>query len=82
MSPRPHDRNILERRATSAAEPDPRNHEQPPPAVVRERLRRSVLVPSVLTVACPEHGADVGEFCTRTARSVCAERVKRRAATQ
>lgn len=82
MSTRRHDRKTLDRRTTASAEPDPRNHEQPPPVVVRDRLRRSVLVPSVLTVPCPDHGADVGEFCTRIARSVCAERFKRRAATR
>lgn len=82
MSPRSHDGNTLESRATSDAEPDRRNHEQPPPQVVRDRLRRSVMVPSVLTIACSNHGADVGEPCTRTARGVCAERIKRRAATR
>ncbi|MEX8031896.1 hypothetical protein AB6V29_02570 [Microbacterium sp. 20-116] len=83
MSPRPNDRSTLERRRTSDAEPDPRNHEQPPPALVRERLRgSSVLVPGAITVPCPDHGADVGEPCTRTARGVCAERIKRRAATR
>jgi len=47
----------------------------PPPAVVRERLRRSKLLPHFLAVPCPEHHAAAGEPCFRTAQGVCGDRV-------
>ncbi|WP_336628806.1 MULTISPECIES: hypothetical protein [unclassified Microbacterium] len=52
-------------------------------AVVRHRLRRTALVPSVLTVPCAEHEAAAGEYCFgNVARGVCWRRVQRRAATR
>lgn len=38
-------------------------------------LARVAVVPGALAVACPEHGAAAGEFCTRGIRYVCMPRV-------
>ena len=58
---------------------DPRNQSDPSPAVVRERLRRSRIIPKVTQVACPEGHAGAGDLCFTKAPGVCAARVIRRA---
>ncbi|KRB38821.1 hypothetical protein ASD93_02455 [Microbacterium sp. Root180] len=67
---------------------DPRD-EGPPPALVRLRVKRTAVVPTILSVECDVHQAAIDEPCFRTARGVCgsrieacAERVIRRAATR
>lgn len=48
---------------------------------VHARLHRTAMVPSVLTVPCAEHDADVGVYCFRSgSHGVCWQRVVRRAA--
>ena len=56
--------------------------------MVHARLRRTAVVPAIITVPCPIHDAEVGELCFREqTRGVCgdriefcAERIKARAA--
>lgn len=59
---------------------DPRDNDQPAPEMIRAGLRRTALVPAIVTVPCPTHGADVGVYCFSTAHGVCAERIIARAA--
>lgn len=59
---------------------DPRNHVEPTPEAIRERVKRTALVPAIITVPCADHDAAPGEFCYRGARGVCAARIIARAA--
>ncbi|MFB4350428.1 hypothetical protein [Microbacterium sp. CR_7] len=66
----------------------------PTPEMVHARIRRTAMVPAIITVPCPDHDAEVGQPCyvlgERGARGVCgvcgprievcAERVKARIA--
>lgn len=68
--------------ATQAAR-DSRDKLDPPPALVHARLRRTALVPAIITIACEKHGAEVGAYCYRlgdTGGGVCADRIIARAA--
>ncbi|KJL26210.1 hypothetical protein RL72_01145 [Microbacterium azadirachtae] len=62
-------------------EPDPALRAREEYAMhVREGIRRTAMVPSVLTVPCAEHDAEAGTYCFRTGtRGVCWRRVVRRA---
>ncbi|WP_336628283.1 MULTISPECIES: hypothetical protein [unclassified Microbacterium] len=66
----------------SRGEPDPDVTAREEYAMrVRAGIRRTAMVPSVLTVPCAEHDAAVGEYCFgNVARGVCADRVVQRAA--
>lgn len=56
------------------------NRTPEPPGVVQARLRRSAIVPRVLTVPCPEHNAEVGKHCYENPFGVCWRRVQAKAA--
>ncbi len=53
---------------------------EPSPEQVRHGIRRTALVPSIITVPCPVHDAAVGEPCYRLgeggARGVCGDRIE------
>lgn len=49
------------------------------PAVVHARLRRTAVIPRVLTVPCVEHSAEAGAYCYEHPRGVCGRRVQTRA---
>ena len=69
---------------------NPRDREEPSPELVRARVRRTALVPAILTVPCTVHGAPAHEPCYRLSDTgsavcgprieACAERVKARIA--
>lgn len=59
---------------------DPRNVVEPTPELIHERVRRTALVPAIVSVPCVEHDAAIGEHCFRAARGVCASRIIARAA--
>lgn len=71
---------LARRAAYEAATADPRNHVEVPPEAVQRRVRRTALVPTILSVPCEVHGSPAGEYCFTTAHGVCAERIKARAA--
>lgn len=53
---------------------------EPTPEQVRHGIRRTALVPAIITVPCPVHDAAVGEPCYRLgeggARGVCGDRIE------
>lgn len=68
-----------DRRAAEATR-DSRDTDQPTPEMVRERIRRTAVVPSALTVPCVVHGAAVSIPCYQGAvTAVCWQRVVARA---
>lgn len=74
------DARIARRERFEAAAADPRNQVEPTPELIRDRVRRTALVPAIISVPCAEHDAQPGEYCYRTARGVCAARIIVRAA--
>lgn len=56
------------------------NRVEPTPAMVRARIRRTAMVPAIITVPCPNHDAAVGEPCYLLgedgARGVCGDRIE------
>lgn len=56
------------------------NRAEEPPAVIQARLRRTAVIPRVLTVPCLVHNAQVGTHCYSNPKGVCWRRVKERAA--
>lgn len=58
---------------------DPRDADEPTPAMVQAKIRRSVITPAVITVPCPLGHAPAGQPCVPTARGVCWQRVVARA---
>ncbi|MCK8468090.1 hypothetical protein M0722_12880 [Microbacterium sp. KSW4-16] len=53
---------------------------EPTPAMVHARIRRTAMVPAIITVPCPNHEAAAGEPCYRLgeggARGVCGPRIE------
>lgn len=47
-------------------------------AALARALAHAAVVPNAVAVACPEHGAEPGQWCYRGARGVCADRIERR----
>jgi hypothetical protein len=62
---------------------DRRNDVEQSPEAIQRRVRQSAMVPDIITIACPEGHAPVGQHCyDGPARGVCWRRVVARVAVR